>query len=268
MEMESTIPAGRQRLTALLRETRDVINIDDTVRVLDADRAEAAKLLSRWTQQGWLRRVGPGVYVRASLETLENEHVLEDLWVLVPALFDPGYVGGRTAAEHWDLTEQIFNDIVVMTARPVREKSQRLHGANFTVKHIVSEKLFGTMPVWRSHTKVQLSDIHRTIIDMLDDPSIGSGIRQVADCLNVYLRRPDRDDERLLAYAVRLGNGAVFKRLGFLIEDDPSAARLADECRQRLTKGNAKLDPSLGCDRLVTRWRLWVPRYWKLSGRE
>ena len=268
MHMRTSIPQGRQRLAALMRETGDVITIDDAVRVFDEDRETAAKLLSRWTQQGWLRRVGPGAYVGASLETLENEHVLEDLWVLVPALFEPGYVGGRTAAQHWDLTEQIFNDVYVMTTRPVREKLQRLHGANFTLKHIDPERLFGTVPVWRSQTKVQLSDVHRTMVDMLDDPTCGSGIRQVADCLEVYLRRPDRNDHQLLAYADRLGNGAVFKRLGFLVEGNPTATALANGCRQRLTKGNAKLDPSLQCNRLVTRWRLWVPKYWKMNGRE
>ena len=117
MRMRTSIPQGRQRLAALMRETGDVITIDDAVRVFDEDRETAAKLLSRWTQQGWLRRVGPGAYVGASLETLENEHVLEDLWVLVPALFEPGYVGGRTAAQHWDLTEQIFKIIEEINAQ-------------------------------------------------------------------------------------------------------------------------------------------------------
>jgi len=268
MYMGHSIPTGRQRLATLLRAAGDVISIGDAAEALQLVRSDASKLLSRWATQGWLRRVGPGLYVPAALETLANQHVLEDPWVLVPALFDPAYVGGRTAAEHWDLTEQIFNDIMVMTARPVREKSQQRHGANFTLKHIEDEKLFGTTNVWRAHTKVQLSDVHRTIIDMLDDPSVGSGIRQVADCLQTYLRRSDRDDQQLIAYAHKLKNGAVFKRLGFLIEGDPSAGELAAECRHRLSKGNAKLDPALDCTRLVTRWRLWVPSYWKVSERE
>lgn len=265
--MDHSIPFGRQRLATLIRGAGDIIRIDDAVRALDLGRADAAKLLSRWTHQGWLRRVGPGAYAPASLETLENEHVLEDPWVLVPTLFEPAYVGGRTAAEHWDLTEQIFNDVVVVTARAVREKSQRHHGANFTLKHIKTEKLFGTTSLWRSQTKVQISDVHRTIVDMLDDPAIGGGIRQVADCLRVYIHRPDYDPELILTYADRLGNGAVFKRLGFLLEDEPGVAQLAESCRDRLTKGNAKLDPSIPCDRLVTRWRLWVPGYWQASER-
>ena len=52
---------------------------------------------------------------RAWEESFGAEQVVEDPWILVPALFDPAYIGGRTAAEHWDLTEQIFRDIVVYT---------------------------------------------------------------------------------------------------------------------------------------------------------
>lgn len=262
-----SLPKGRKRLTALVRGTGDVIQVDDAARVLDVNRSVAAKTLARWVTQGWLRRIGHGIYIPASLDSLESEHVLEDPWVLVPALFAPAYVGGRTAAEHWDLTEQIFNDIVVLTTRAIREKSQRRHGVTFTLKHIDEARHFGDKAVWRAHTKVLVSDVHRTIIDMLDDPAIGGGIQHVSDCLSAYLRRDDREDERLIAYAERLGNGAVFKRLGFLVEADPSGQNLIDACQARLTKGNAKLDPALDCPRLVTRWKLRVPDFWTPSVR-
>lgn len=256
------LPVGRKRLAQLVRAAADVISVGEAATVLELDRAGAAKTLARWTHQGWLRRVGPGSYVAVTLDALENAFVLSDPWVLVPALYAPAYVGGRTAAEHWDLTEQVFNDVVVMTARAVREKSQTRHGTTFTLKHIAAAKLFGTKPVWRGQSKTAVSDVHRTIVDMLDDPAIGGGMQNVSDCLSAYLRRADRDDVLLLDYADRLANGAVFKRLGFLAELDANGAALAAPCVQRLTKGNAKLDPSLPCPRLVTRWRLWIPARW------
>jgi predicted transcriptional regulator of viral defense system len=128
---------------------------------------------------------------------------------------------------------------------------------------LAPEKIFGTRAVWRDDTKVQVSDPHRTILDLLDEPSIGGGIRHVDDCLGAYLERPDADLEQVTAYAEQLGNGAVFKRLGFLL-----AGRGADEqwlaaFAERLTQGNAKLDPSVPCPRLVRRWRVWVPESWK-----
>ena len=265
MEHQTKIPTGRRKLAAVVRTAGDIIHIADAEKALELSRTEAAKLLSRWTQQGWLRRVGSGKYAAVPLGSLESDHVLDDLWVLVPALYAPAYIGGRTAAEHWDLTEQIFRDIVVMTAQTVRAKSQKHHGAVFTLKHINEDKIFGTKTIWRAHTKITISDIHRTIIDMLDDPPLGGGIQHVSDCLNVYLKHPDRDDTKLVAYAERLSNGAVFKRLGFLAELSLLGGALIESCRSRLTKGNAKLDPALTCPRLMTKWKLWIPATWAID---
>lgn len=260
-KQQQHVPRGRLRLAAVLKAADEIIQIEDASRALSVSRNEAAKLLSRWTGQGWLRRVGAGAYVPVPLDSLDSEHVLPDPWVLVPALFSPAYIGGRTAAEHWDLTEQIFRDIVVITGQTLRAKSQVRHGAQFTLKHVKAEKIFGTKPVWRGQTKVDVSDVHRTMIDMFDDPDLGAGIQHVADCFLVYLKRPDRDDPKLMQYAARLGNRAVFKRMGFLAELN-GASDLAAACKERISQGMSKLDPGADCPRLITAWRLWVPSSW------
>lgn len=261
-EAKYPAPLGRAQLAKLVRDGSDVIQVVDAARILDATRTDVSKALARWTKQGWLRRVGRGAYVAAGLESIESEHVLDDPWVLVPALFSPCYIGGRSAAEHWDMTEQIFNDIVVLTGRKLRKRSQFRHGATFTLKHIADEKIFGTKSMWRGHSKIPVSDIHRTVVDILDEPAIGGGIQHVADCLRTYLARPDRNDTILIGYADRLGNGAVFKRLGFLAERDSNGAALLEPCRVRLSQGNAKLDPTLECPRLISRWKILVPPLW------
>jgi predicted transcriptional regulator of viral defense system len=260
--VHSRLPQGRAQLGQVLAASGDVIHIADVAKILAVSRTEAAKRLARWREQGWLSRVGSGAYVPASLDTLGSERVLDDAWVLVPALFAPAYIAGRTAAEHWDLTEQIFKDIVVVTGQAIRDRHQKRQGFEFTLKHLKPEKIFGTKPVWRHNTKVPVSDVHRTIIDMLDDPALGGGIQQVSDCLNVYLKRSDRSDQRLIEYGDQLGNGAVFKRLGFLVERRNDNAALVGLCRARLTTGNAKLDPALDCKRLISRWRLLLPSSW------
>lgn len=263
---DSELPRGRARLAAVVQAAGDVVRIDDAAQVLDIPRTKAAKLLSRWVDQGWLRRVGTGAYVPVQLDLLDSAQVVQDPWILVPALFAPAYIGGRTAAEHWDLTEQIFRDIVVFTARPVREKTVERQSAVFTLKHIREELIFGTRTIWRGQTRIAVSDVHRTIVDMLDDPAIGGGIQHVADCFDQYMKRQDSDLAKLIDYAQHHGNGAIFKRLGFLAERHPQGKVLATEAMARLTKGHAKLDPALPCDRLVTRWRLRVPPTWLIGG--
>ena len=262
MGMEPGVPNSRRRLAKVLRTAGDVIRIGDVVHALAVTRVEAAKILSRWAGQGWMRRIGPGVYAPVPLDAPESRQVLEDPWILVPVLYDPGYIGGRSAAGHWKLTGRAYLDIVVLTTRPVREKTQRRHGVTFSLKHIDRRRFFGTTKVRRGRTRVAVSDRHRTVIDMLDDPALGGGIGHVADCVAAYLAHGERDDEILLAYTDRLGNGAVFKRLGFLAERLSTEDPLVPVCQNRLTKGHARLDPALVCPRLVTRWRLRIPDSW------
>ena len=101
---------------------------------------------------------------------------------------------------------------------------------------------------------------------MLDDPAVGGGIQHVADCFDQYMKRADSDPAKLIDYAQRHGNGAIFKRFGFPAERHPRGRALVKGAKARLTKGHARLDPALECSRLVTRWRLLVPPSWLKSG--
>jgi predicted transcriptional regulator of viral defense system len=215
--------------------------------------------------QGWVKRLRRGYYALVPLAALGQEQVLEDPWVMVPELFGPACIGGWSAAEHWGLTEQVFRSTCVLTTRPVRRKELVVQGLPFSLKHVRASAMFGTRPVWRGRTRVPVTDPAKTMIDMLDDPAIGGGIRHVADCLRGYLAREDVDAKQLIETAEKLGNGAVFKRLGFLAEREVSAGDLVAACRARLTEGNAKLDPSMPRGKLVKRWRLWVPASWTVK---
>lgn len=260
-----SLTSGKNKLLSVVQAAGDVIHIEDATTALSTTRTNAAKMLARWASQGWLRRIEPGVYVAATLDSLNSEFVLEDPWILVPALFSPAYICGRTAAEHWDLTEQIFRDVVVSTTQIVRKKQLVRHGITFTLYHIQQNKLFGTTSIWRGKSKILISDLHKTIIDMLDNPNVGGGIQQVYDCLRVYLKRADRDDEKLVEYAKRMNNGAIFKRLGFLLEKNNDNSNIINICRQQLTSGYAKLDTSFPCARLISRWNLWITPEWDIG---
>ena len=260
---------GRERLSKVLRVSRELITVDDVVSALDVSRRKAALMLARWMRQGWLTRIKRGLYAPIPIGAASKEQVLSDPLMVVPQLFEPGYVGGWTAAEHWDLTEQIFIGIRVFTTRTVRARNVRFQNVPFLLKHVRSSTIFGLRSIWRERIKIQISDPHKTIIDMLDDPKVGGGIRHVESCLSAYFDSKHINTDTLLGYAIKQGNGAVFKRLGFL------ASRLREQdkilqtaCAEHLTKGNARLDPSQPAGRLLTRWKLWVPEGWQSGTKE
>jgi predicted transcriptional regulator of viral defense system len=242
------------------------VTVEMAANALAISRHQAAKLLARWREQGWLKRLKRGLYVPIPVDAVSAARTLDSAWMLVPQLFHPGYVGGWSAAEHWGLTEQIFHEVCVLSTRALRGRRQDVGEVTFVVYKTRSECLFGTKMIWQGQVRVPISDPHRTLVDMLARPAVGGGMRHTADCLAAYLASPERAPDKLIQYGDELGNGAVFKRLGFLLERsghrEPS---ILGACRKRLTTGNARLDPALPAERLITRWRLWVSRGWEES---
>ena len=257
------LPASRARLASVLRAAKEVVSVDIATKTLGIKRREAAKLLSRWREQGWLRRIGHGLYVPVPLDLAGSEQVVADPWVLVPTLFGQCYIGGWSAAHHWELTEQLFNETFVFTTRRVTLKHVTAQGAAFLLHNIKPKRLFGLKTLWRGSAKVSISDPARTLIDMIAAPEVGGGIDHVADCLSIYLGTKAADRALLIRYAEQFDNGAIFKRLGFLADARLHDQKLADGCRSRLTHGYTRLDPSLSSKRLVTSWRLWVSTAWR-----
>jgi predicted transcriptional regulator of viral defense system len=256
---KDSIPASRVRLGTVLRAAKEVVSVDVASQALGIERRAAAKLLSRWRTQGWLRRIGHGLYVSVPLDLASSEQVITDPWVLVPTLFNQCYIGGWTAAHHWDLTEQLFNETFVFTTRRIRRKRVIAQGVTFELQNVQVERLFGLKTLWRGSAKVLISDAARTLVDMIAAPEVGGGIDHVSDCLSTYLDDKTADRDLLIRYADRFGNGIIFKRLGYLAETVLDDKTLAAECRSRLTQGYARLDPALPSKKLITAWRLWVP---------
>ena len=254
----------RERIAAIIRGTKGTISVDEAAGILNVASTDSAKMLSRWTKKGWMSRVRRGLYIPVPLESRTADVPLEDPWLIAERLFAPCYIGGWSAAEYLDLTEQIFSTVMVMTVQKPRDRSPKIKGTGFMLRTVPEKSMFGLKPVWRGQVKIPISDPTRTILDMLSNPVLGGGIRSVKDMFVNYLQSEKKNLEQLIEYGELLGNGAVFKRLGFLLEKiAPDETKTIEQCRLRLTTGNTKLDPKLSNENLITRWSLWVPENWK-----
>ena len=254
----------RERMASIIRGTKGTISVGEAARILNVASTDAAKMLSRWSKKGWMSRIRRGLYVSVPLESRTADMPLEDPLLIADRLFSPCYIGGWSAAEYFDLTEQIFSTIMVMTLQKPRDRRPNIKGTEYLLRTTSEKAMFGLKPVWSGQVKIALSDPTRTILDMLVDPVFGGGIRSVKDMLVNYMQSQNKNLEQLIEYGKRLENGAVFKRLGFLLEKTaPDETKIIEQCRKSLTAGNARLDPKLNNDKLITRWRLWVPGNWK-----
>ncbi len=251
---------NRRVLEALHRRTRGPFGPADAADHLGLELDRASTLLRYLARRGWLSRVRRGLYVPVPLESHRSGEWHEDPWIVANTVFEPCYIGGWSAAEHWSLTDQIFRELIIFSARRVRHRSVEIQGTPMRVKVIAPTKMFGTTPVWRGQLRVAVSDPSRTIVDILDDPKVGGGIRHVAEVLEEYFAGELRADDHLLSYVDRLGNRTVFKRLGYLLETlEIEAPELVRACLERQSSGITALDPAVHASGRVTRrWNLRV----------
>ena len=119
----------------------------------------------------------------------------------------------------------------------------RLLDSDYLVAHVGGVAMsWGLSSVWHEEVRLRVADQARTVIDILDRPSIGGGIRHAAEILAAYL--DENDPQTLVNYGDLVGNRAVFKRLGYLIEAlDLAAPEILAECRERVSAGVSLLDP-------------------------
>ena len=107
--------------------------------------------------------------------------------------------------------------LVVYVTSPAPMRGRTILGTEFRFVRCKRSDVFGTTEHWvEKQEKVVVSDLERTVVDGLKQPEHCGGLTEVAKGLS--MRRTDVSATKLVDYALRLGVGAVIRRLGYLME--------------------------------------------------
>ena len=138
------------------------------------------------------------------------------------------YIGGWTAAHHWELTEQLFNETLVFTTRRVIEKRVTAQGVAFRLRSIKAKRLFGLEnPVARICEGLDIGPgAHACRHDRRARGRRRHRSRGRLPELHIFMARP-LTANLLIRYAEQFNNGVIFKRLGFLADTPPARQELS-----------------------------------------
>ncbi|MCK4608269.1 MAG: hypothetical protein KAT71_02200 [Gammaproteobacteria bacterium] len=237
---------NRQILDELNRTQTTPFSAKNVAKILGLSLKNTAHLLTYFATKGWLSRIRRGVYITVPLGTINAQEYTINPWIIAQEIFAPCYIAGWSAAEHWEFTDQIFNSVLLISTRKQRTKYHQIKKAGFVVKY-VSEKYFGkTKSLWIDNVKIFISDPIQTIVDILDDPYLGGGIRSVSDIMQEYFLSQHRNDTEIISYIDAKNNKTIYKRLGYLIETiNIQAPELLEICKKQISSGFTLLDPAI-----------------------
>ena len=251
----------RKIISYFTANEKEIIGIDDLLSLHPCPRGTANQILSRLTRKGWLQRLKRGVYTIVPITSSKPKPVSENAWPLAMDFFRPAFISGWSAAEYWDLTEQIFNTISVVTMTPQRVTNQVIGGIRFRTRVIIKKKFFGTITKWFGSKVVEIADPNRLVIDILDLPRFGGGAQHTVDIMRNFWHSKNCDPDLLLKYALRFQRGSLFKRLGFLTEKfgTPVPEGWIRECQRNISTGISNLDPDgPASGKIISKWNLRV----------
>ena len=252
---------NRGFLSKLHRYSGGLMTVQEAQKILELPKKRVAQLLPHLAASGWLKRIKRGLYLLIPIEAMSPSKWSADDWQVANCAFSPCYIGGWSAAHKWGLTDQLFNSTVVYSSHRVRSKETHLGESSFLIHTVDKAHFFGLEPIWIGKDKIMVSDPSRTIVDILDTPILGGGIRHTLEILNQYFSSGHVNEDKLFVYLEKINNRAVFKRIGFLIEKGGLSATgvFIKKCLKMVNRGDAYLDPSLPHEGMRDkRWNIMI----------
>jgi len=170
-------------------------------------------ILSRMEEKGFIERIEKGKYLIIPLGSEKGKYTLHE-FVIASYLVEPYAISYWSALHHYGLTEQIPGTVFVQTPARKKKNILEIFGVNYQIVRVKENKFFGVRKEWIEENPVSITDKEKTIIDCLDKPHYAGGILEAAKAL----KNGSLDYNHLSAYAIRIGNFAVIRRLGYLCE--------------------------------------------------
>lgn len=244
-------------LSSLAEKNKTIFELADIVAELGCSYEYAKVLVNKLAGKKWVTPLKRGTYLIVPLSAGAEPKYTEHEFVIASKLVSPYYIAYWSALNFHGLTEQTPFTVFVATTK--RRTNKAILGTGYKFVTLDKKKFFGfeARPIG-SH-KVDLSTLEKTLADALDHPEYCGGIGEVAKAL--WNANGKASLETLVDHASRMRNGAILKRLGFLVEllglkaDD----RLVKTMRRLISKGFSKLDPTAPRKGLhLTRWNLLV----------
>src|SRR5882724_4089525 len=244
-------------LMALYDSGKTIFTIADAARITRLSPALASSLLYKAAKRGLVSRLKRGLFVIVPPELGSSTQYFGNPYLVARHLAGsaPYFLSHGAAMElHRMVTQPQF---VIFVSSTKRLPKQTLHGTEFRFVFLKTKDSFGNTIHWvTKQESVEISDLERTILDGLRHPEYCGGITDVAKGL--WMRHADISVAKLLGYAKRLHVGAIYRRLGYLLELFSLATEAERQSlRTALTATYVPLDPSLPSEGPhAAKWRL------------
>lgn len=232
----------------------EVFNLEDAQKVVGS--AENAKvLLNKYIKKGLVKRVRRDLYCAVHLE---NREATADRYLIGSKISESAYLTYHSAFELHGLSHQV--GFVVYIASESKISDFVYEGVSYKY---VGRGIPAGVTYYRLNSKINLTDLERTVVDSIDRPDYCGGLHELDEILKIC---PVLDETKLLTYLEMYDKKVLYKKAGYFFERHQETWGIKEHLLSVMEKrtGNMKKylsEEALNGDGvLVKRWGLIVPK--------
>lgn len=261
MQMKDNFKTLGPRLAFLVAELyerqKTIFSARDVEEISGLNPNSAKGLVNRLVNKGLATRLKPGLFILVPAELGHERDYLGDPYVVAAEIVGGSdyFISHSSAMDIHQMVTQPQLVVYTTTTQSIRPRS--ILGTEFRFVRCKPNHFFGTIDHWATKTrKIRVSDLERTVIDGLRQSEYCGGFSEVAK--GFWMRRQDMDVKKLVEYALMLDIGAVYRRLGYLLElFETKEEDQLELLRKKLTASYVLLDPMMPAEgKFIARWRL------------
>lgn len=248
-------PAGIVLLDALLADGRRIFTIEDAramANTLGMQGRALPGLLHSLAASGWVRRPRNGLYV---VDETHRGGPAAHPFAIATALVQPAAISHWSALAYHGLTEQVPRLVTASTPKDVVTPRMRaghrdsdpasvweIDGLAIRYFRVQPARFWGFDDVWVDEfSRVRITDRERTVLDGFLAPEVFGSVAEIMGALEEHLT--EIEVPRLIAYALRYGQAATVKRLGYVLEALGVPSQVLRPLRDAPIHGYRLLDP-------------------------
>lgn len=222
-----------------------------------------------WRQQlSYHQKAGHLIHIRRFLYAVKpmfSQEQWVDPYLIASRVTADATIAYHTALELHGVAYTTFNEFTFLTTRrvlPFTYEGQRFRSI-IQPKALMDQAMmeFGVDVIQRSGLTIKLTNLERTIVDVLDRPDLGGGWEEIWRSLDNITRLKV---DQLVDYALSLQNATTIAKVGFFLEQRPTHFSLDEKHVERLLLYVSKQPHYMNRDRqgegkYIEKWQLIVP---------
>lgn len=181
-----------------------------------------------WRRQlSYHQTTGTLIHIRRSLYAVNPTPAKErafwiDPYLIAGKAIPDAVIAYHSALELHGLAYTSFEEFTYLAHKlnkPFTYQSQRFRSINFP-KSLVNQgkEMHGVIELERQGIVIKITNIERTIVDLLDRPDLGGGWEEIWRSLDHVIHF---DVAKLVEYALLLNNATTIAKVGFFLENRP-----------------------------------------------